>query len=69
MGDPRCDSCGKDEYLGDLDGRPLCHKCWNKITRDMGRRNHETQEWHDKLDRVLAGTETYNTHGTVGDQT
>ena len=63
--DPQCDRCGDTEnHLGYLTNRPLCHKCWNIETRDKGYRKHEDQEWHDKLDRVIAGRESYNTHGT-----
>ena len=69
MSDPICDVCGSDSnYLGSYKGQPLCHKCWNIVTRDKGLRKHETQEWHDKLDRVIAGTESYNTHGTEEEQ-
>ena len=62
--DPLCSGCGEDDYLLHLDGYPFCQKCFNKWERDKGLRRHETQEWHDKLDRVIAGTESYNTHGT-----
>ena len=67
--DPECNICGDAEnHLGYLDSEPLCHKCWNEKTREQGMRSHEVQEWHDKLDRVIAGTESYNTHGTEEEQ-
>ena len=56
--DPICDECGDDSYLCGLDGQNLCHKCHNKIVREKGYRNHESQEWHDRLDRIIAGTAT-----------
>ena len=57
--DPNCDNCGAAEQGAfGFDGQNLCNKCFNKITRDQGLRNHETQEWSDRLDRIIAGTAT-----------
>lgn len=56
--DPVCDECGVDEYSGHLGGQPLCHKCLNKLNREAGGHNDRTQEWHDRLDRMLDGTAT-----------
>lgn len=57
--DPPCDNCGEDKYLITYNNNNFCHKCWNSLTRDAGKREHETQEWHDRLDRVLKGKEEY----------
>ena len=53
----QCIMCGtKKNYLCHRDGNVFCHFCWDLQTREEGVRNHEDQEWNDRLDRIKNNT-------------